>query len=84
MTGKVKVVPEATVVGRDELRHDHIAKFEVQYLTVMATPALHVTVSGDEAPTVTDPNETGFGVHERGGVIVPVLPMATTTLWTPR
>jgi hypothetical protein len=84
VTGKVNVAPAATVVGRDEFRHDHIARLEVQYFMVMAVPALQVIVSGDEAPTVTEPNAAGLGVHVRGGVTAgPLLPTAAILPWTP-
>jgi hypothetical protein len=44
------VAPDATAVGSDEFRQDHMARLEVVYFMVIAVPALQVIVSGDEAP----------------------------------
>jgi hypothetical protein len=81
VTGKVNVAPAATVVGRDEFRQEKTARLVVQYFIVIAAvPAVHETVRGAEAPTVTEPKATGLGVHFRGGVTAVPPPTATTML----
>jgi hypothetical protein len=71
----VNVAPDATAVGSDEFRQDHMARLEVVYFMVIAVPALQVIVSGDEAPTVPELNAAGLGVQVREGVTAgPLLP----------
>jgi hypothetical protein len=72
VTGKLNLAPEATFVGRDELRHVKVESDVVQSLTVMAVFALQVTVIDEVLPWTTDPKLRGLGVHVTGAWFVTV------------